>query len=487
MRTSGILLHISSLPGKEGIGTIGKGAYDFIRFLSESGVRIWQMLPVGPTGYGDSPYQSPSTFAGNPLFIDLELLVKKGFLPEDTLIPSHPVSDTVDFETVKKEKMPILEASFAYAWEKSRSKAEAFRDSHTWVHDYAVFSALKDHFNSASWMQWPDKYRLRDAAALQEAEIEFKDRIDFYVYIQYLFDLQWQALRKHAKKYGILLFGDMPIYVAEDSADTWSHPENFQFDGDRRPLCVAGVPPDYFSQDGQLWGNPLYNWKLMKKNAYSWWIDRLQTMNERFDLVRIDHFIGFANYYSVPYGAPNARNGEWIIGPGRDFFRTVKEKMPGLRIIAEDLGAVNRRVRSLLSFCGYPGMKVLQFSFDGGAKNQHLPKNTPSNSVVYTATHDNDTTVGWFKSTDPESRKRCCKITGATGPEDVAEKMIRTAFLSSAETAVVPMQDILSLDTDARMNMPGSLGGNWKWRLKKLPGKNVRRNIRDTLAESQRI
>ncbi len=487
MRTGGILLHISSLPGPEGIGTIGRDAYAFIRFLSESGMRIWQMLPIGPTGYGDSPYQSPSTFAGNPLFIDLRLLVQKHFLPGDTVLPKHPACDSVDYEAVKKEKMPLLEASFAYAWESCREKAEAFRDTHSWVRDYAVFSALKDHFDSVSWMDWPDEYRLRRPDALQKAETALKDRIDFYVYIQYLFDLQWRDLKKYAQRYGVLLFGDMPIYVAEDSADAWAHPENFQFDEDRRPIRVAGVPPDYFSPDGQLWGNPLYNWKHMKKNGYAWWLERLRTMQDRFDLVRIDHFIGFANYYSVPAGAPNAKDGEWIIGPGRDFFRTVREKMPTLHIVAEDLGAVNRRVKSLLSFCGYPGMKVLPFAFGGGSKNPHLPKNTTANSIVYTATHDNDTSVGWYRSIDEETRKLCNKVTGATGVEDIAEKMIRTALFSRADTAIVPMQDILGLDTEARMNMPGSLGGNWKWRLKKLPGRKLRLCIHDTLAESQRI
>ncbi len=487
MRTSGILLHISSLPGKEGIGTIGKGAYDFIRFLSSAGVRIWQMLPVGPTGYGDSPYQSPSTFAGNPLFIDLELLIKKGFLPPDTGLIPHPASDTVDYEAVKKEKTTMLEASYSYAWEKNRPEAEAFADAHPWVHDYAVFSALKDRFDSVSWMEWPDEYRLRDKKALADAEIEMRDRIDYYVYIQYLFDIQWQALRKTARKYGILLFGDMPIYVAEDSADAWAHPENYQFDGDRRPIRVAGVPPDYFSRDGQLWGNPLYDWTYMKKNGYSWWIDRLKTMQDRFDMIRIDHFIGFANYYSVPYGAPNAREGEWIIGPGRDFFRTVKNTLPNLRIIAEDLGAVNRRVTSLLKFCGYPGMKVLEFAFGSGGKNPHLPKNTGNNSVMYTATHDNDTCVGWYSGLDPKTRKHCNRVTGATGIRDISEKMIRTACFSAADTVIIPMQNILSLDGSARMNTPGTLGGNWKWRLKQLPNKKKCLQIRDTLVESQRI
>ena len=487
MRRSGILLHISSLPGREGIGTLGSGATAFLRFLSDSGVGIWQMLPVGPTGYGESPYQSPSTFAGNPLFIDLEWLVKKGFLPADTVIPRHPESDKVDFEAVRKEKMPVLEASFAYAWEKTRKKAEAFRDAHDWVRDYSVFSALKDHFDLVSWMDWPDEYRLRKPAALKKAENDFGERIDFYVYIQYLFDLQWKDLKKRAAKYGVLLFGDMPIYVAEDSADAWAHPENFQFDSDRRPLCVAGVPPDYFSADGQLWGNPLYNWKRMKKNGYSWWIDRLKTMEERFDLIRIDHFIGFANYYSVDFGAPNARNGRWIIGPGRDFFRTVQEKLPGLKIVAEDLGAVNRRVKSLLRFTGYPGMKVLEFAFDSGGDNTHLPKNTPENSVYYTATHDNDTCVGWYKSAAESTRKHCGKVTGATGAEDVSWKMIRTVAFSRAETMVVPMQDILKMDTDSRMNMPGSLGRNWKWRLKKLPAKKIRLQIREVLEQSGRI
>ncbi len=487
MRQAGILLHITSLPSPGGIGTLGKTAMKFVDYLADAGAGIWQMLPVGPTGYGESPYQSTSTFAGNPLLIDIPTLVRKGLMPADQAV-MLPDTDKVDFEALIPVKHRMLEAAYRHSWGKLQKKIAAFEDGHPWLHDYCVYAAIKEKFGQTSWMTWPDEYRLRKKRTLAKAEKELADRINYHKFLQYLFDCQWNDLKAYAHKKGIKLFGDMPIYVAEDSADTWANPENFQFDKDRRPILVAGVPPNYFSEDGQLWGNPLYNWRRMKKNGYAWWQARLRHMAARFDMVRIDHFIGFANYYAVPFGAPNARIGDWIIGPGKDFFRVIKAECPDVHIIAEDLGAVNRRVKSLLKFCGYPGMKVLQFGFSGDDQgNIHHPRHVPANCIAYTGTHDNDTTLGWFKSRESEAEKQAClKYIHAAGEKDVVEKMIACVLGLKADTAVIPMQDLLNLDTDARMNTPGTLGGNWLWRLTKIPGKKSRDHLRGLIIATGR-
>ena len=486
MRTSGILLHISSLPSREETGTLGNGAYRFVDFLAKAGVGIWQVLPIGPTGYGESPYQSPSTFAGNPLFIDSAMLERQGILPKGIFVPSKPAGSRIDFDKAKAEKTRILRAAYEASGERLLPRINAFRARCPWVDQYALFSAIKDKYNGVSGMSWPEPVRMRQEDTLALLQDELAGEIGYYRFIQYLFDIQWKKLKDYANKRGILLFGDMPIYVAEDSADTWEHPENFQFDEERRPVSVAGVPPDYFSPDGQLWGNPLYRWDKMKKDGYQWWIDRLSGMMHRFDMIRIDHFIGFANNYSVPAGATHARNGKWVIGPGRAFFRVIKQRLPDLRIIAEDLGEVNQRVKSLLAYCGYPGMKVLQFAF-GGSRNPHLPARHRENMVVYTGTHDNDTTIGWYRNQNSEIRKQVKKVTGARDEKDVAWCMIRTAYASKADTAVIPMQDILGLGGDARMNTPGTLGGNWLWRMTRMPGKTVAPAIREALIESGRF
>ncbi len=486
MRTSGILLHISSLPSREETGTLGRSAFRFVDFLAKAGAGIWQVLPIGPTGYGESPYQSPSTFAGNPLFIDSAVLEQEGILPKGIFVPAKPEGSRVDFDKARAEKSRILHEAYRASGDRYAEKVRSFCDRHPWVDQYALFSAIKDKFNGISWMSWPEEIRMREEKALAALERELSGEIGYYRFIQFLFDRQWTRLKAYANSRGVLLFGDMPIYVAEDSADAWTHPEDFQFDGERRPVCVAGVPPDYFSPDGQLWGNPLYRWDKMKADGYRWWIDRLHAMSDRFDLIRIDHFIGFANYYSVRAGASNAREGEWVIGPGRDFFRTIRKELPGIRIVAEDLGEVNRRVRSLLTFCGYPGMKVLQFAFGGGNKNPHLPRFHKENCVVYTGTHDNDTTLGWYASQDPQVKKQVKKITGAANAKEAAWCMIRTVYASKADTAVVPMQDLLGLGGEARMNTPGTLGGNWQWRMTKMPPRALAPKIREALQEAGR-
>ena len=474
MRESGVLLHITSLPEKGGIGTMGQAAYDFVDFVHECGMNIWQVLPVGPVGYGESPYQSVSTYAGNPLLIDLKMLEKDGYLPEgsDTFLPD---GDQVDFDQVRLEKEKALRRAFA---NKGReTDVAAFIKENPWVEEYALFMALKMHFGGGTWQNWPMDVRMREEKSMAKWRRELKEEIAYYIFVQYLFFDQWFKLRKYANDKGVKLFGDMPIYVAEDSADMWANPDAFQLDEERRPLKVAGVPPDYFCADGQLWGNPLYDWKAMKKRKFDWWIARMRAMGKLYDMVRVDHFIGFANYYAIPYGAPNARNGKWIKAPGRSLFRRLKKEVPEVTVIAEDLGEVNNRVKRLLKFCGYPGMKVLTFGFDGGADNPHNPVNYRKNSVVYTGTHDNDTAKGFWDSSDAALKEKAAKILNLSEGDDVVGKMIEAIWSSPCGRAIVPMQDLMRIGSEGRMNSPGLVGGWWGWRMTEMPAENVKKEI----------
>ena len=471
MRSGGILLHISSLPSAGGIGDLGKEAYAFADFLKNSGMRIWQVLPVCPTGYGESPYQAPSAFAGNPLLISLEKLREEGYLDfsDAELICPLP-ADQVNYEAVRKLKTALLHR----AWEKSRAccaeELEVFRRQNPWAWDYALFAAVKEHFGQTMWSSWPDPgIRNHKAAAVQEYQRELQSEIGFHLFCQFIFDRQWAALKKYCNHRGISLLGDLPIYVAEDSADTWTHPEVFQLNRNRMPIRVAGVPPDAFSDDGQLWGNPLYRWHSLRWRGYGWWVDRMKRMTSLFDIVRIDHFIGFANYYSIPYGAPNARNGKWVIGPGKKLFRKLNKRIPGMRIVAEDLGEVTDRVRNLMRYCGYPGMKILLYGFDGDSEqNEHYPSHYSENYAAYTGTHDNDTVLGWALRTSPQSLQKAKSVLNFELPEEAPWAFVRAVFSSPCDTAIVPMQDVLSLDNRSRMNLPGTVGGNWQWRM--LPG-----------------
>lgn len=475
MRESGVLLHITSLPEKGGIGTMGKAAYEFVDFVAECGLNIWQVLPVGPVGYGESPYQSVSTYAGNPLIIDLKMLENEGLLPEDgyTLLPD---ADKVDFESVRAEKEKALRCAFAFAKDKVDTKT--FVKENPWVEEYALFMALKMHFGGGAWQYWPKELRMRDEKALLTWKKELSEEIDYYIFVQCLFFRQWFALRKYANDKGVKLFGDMPIYVAEDSADMWGNPEVFQLDEERRPLKVAGVPPDYFSADGQLWGNPLYDWKKLKKRKFDWWMERMRAMAKLYDLVRVDHFIGFANYYAVPYGAPNARNGKWIKAPGKSLFRRLKKEVKEITVIAEDLGEVNKRVKRLLKFCGYPGMKVLTFGFDGGDDNPHGPHNFTENSVIYTGTHDNDTALGfWEHATDAQKEKGTEQLQLQPG-DDVVGKMIAAVWAAPCNRAIVPMQDFLRIGSEGRMNLPGTVGGWWSWRMTMPVPESVKEEVK---------
>lgn len=467
MRRSGILMHISSLPGPGGIGSLGKEACAFADFLKASGMAVWQVLPLGPTGYGESPYQSSSVFAGNPMLISCAALREAGLVTYDDgeeFTPDDP--ERVDYPAVRESKEKLLRRCFAQSEGKLQKELAAFRRENPWVEDFALFTALKARYGGVMWTKWPDReVRRRQPAALERCRRELDGEIRYHLFCQYLFFRQWFALKRYCNGLGIRLFGDMPIYVAEDSADTWTHPEAFQLDGEGVPKRVAGVPPDFFSADGQLWGNPLYRWFSLRLHGYGWWVERMAAMAKMYDIVRIDHFIGFANYYSVPQGAPNARTGKWIIGPGKSLFRTLEKKIPGLNIVAEDLGCVNDRVRRLLTAVGYPGMRVLSFGFGGGEDNPHLPANYVTNSVVYTGTHDNDTVRGWIGTADDAALAQARQLLGFDKPEDGPAAFVRAVLASRADTAMIPMQDVLGLGGWARMNRPGTIGNNWLWRM----------------------
>ena len=466
MRKSGVLLHITSLPSPGGIGTLGQTAYDFVDFVKAAGMNLWQVLPVGPTGYAESPYQSASTYAGNPLMIDFERLEADGILPEGVYEPL-PNADKVDFEAVKAQKSRLLKLAFDHSRESLANEIDAFAKTHEWVRDYALFYAIKEHFNLVSWMVWPDQdIRLRKPEAIEKYSEQLKDRIDYYIFEQYLFFRQWNALHDYARANGVELMGDMPSDVAEDSADVWLNPELFELDEDCKPIRIAGVPPDYFQADGQRWGNPLYRWDRHEETKFAWWIGRLRDAGELFDRIRIDHFIGFANYYAIPSTEPTARNGKYELGPDRKLFRRIRKELPELNIVAEDLGVVSPRVKRLLKFCGYPGMKVMQFAFDSDDSNIDLPEHHTENCIVYTGTHDNNTTLGWWTGASDSVKAFARKKLGMKpDSEDIMPAILNAAFASVADTVIVPMQDWLNLGGDDRMNYPGTVGGNWLWRM----------------------
>ena len=469
MRTSGILMHISSLPSAGGIGSLGPEAYAFADFLQASGMRIWQVLPVGPTGYGESPYQSSSVFAGNPLLISCVRLREEGLLTysdQEEYQPEDP--EKVNYDAVRSNKETLLRRCYDQSRDSLSGQISEFIRDNAWVNDFALFTALKQRFGGVMWTKWPDPdIRFRKPEAVKRYQEELAREIDYHIFCQYLFRRQWFSLKKYCNERSLLLFGDMPIYVAEDSADTWTHPDIFQLDKNLIPKRVAGVPPDYFCEDGQLWGNPLYRWTYLRFcRKYDWWVERMKGMSLLYDMIRIDHFIGFANYYSVKYGMPNARKGKWVIGPGKSLFRRLEQEVPDIRIIAEDLGCVNNRVIRLLHWCGYPGMKVLTFGFDSDESNPHFIGHYEKNTVAYTGTHDNDTTLGWAEKADPKVLAFAEKTLGFSGVANAPEAFIRALFKSPCDTVIIPMQDILGLDGSARMNYPGTTGGNWLWRMK---------------------
>lgn len=470
MRRSGVLMPISSLPGAYGIGTFSKEAYDFVDFLKASGQKLWQILPLGPTGYGDSPYQAFSTFAGNPYFIDLEKLIEEGLLTKEECdaLDWGGNPEYVDYSNLYTSKFKVLRLAFSRVDLIEDSKFWEFLTRNLdWVPNYALYMAVKNAHGGACWTEWSEDIRLRKESAIEEYKEKYKDEILFYEFLQYLFAKQWNALKKYANENGIKIVGDVPIYVSFDSADLWANPELFQLDEKNVPLAVAGVPPDAFSETGQLWGNPLYRWDYHKKTGYAWWIKRMKHCYKLYDVVRVDHFRGFEAYYSVPAQDKTAERGVWKKGPGLDLFKAIEAELGQKEIIAEDLGFLTPEVLEMLEKSGYPGMKVLQFAFYKDSDSAYLLQNHVKNSVVYTGTHDNQTTLGWYQTLTKENREFLEEYTGITSWKNACSVMIRLAMMSVCDTCVVPMQDYLELDDSARINEPGSLGNNWKWRMKK--------------------
>ncbi len=488
-----------SLPGKYGIGCLSKEAYRFADFLKKAGVQYWQMLPFGPTSYGDSPYQSYSTFAGNPYFIDLEELIRLGLLTKEQCDAAGlgPDPESVDYDGLEKNKTALLKEAYEKAQRNTavrrRTDDWAKTQAH-WLPDYALFMALKEENGGRSFQEWPDALRMREPGAMKAAAKRLAGPIGFYTWTQYEFDREWQALRGYCRKLGVKLIGDVPIYVAADSADVWGSPELFQLDERNLPTRVAGCPPDAFAAGGQLWGNPLYDWEEHEKQHFAWWMSRMRRVADLVDVVRIDHFRGFASYYSIPAGAKDARVGHWVKGPGNKIFKVMKEELPQLSVIAEDLGFITKSVKDLVKRTGFPNMKVLQFAFDpedGYGESMYLPHNYGTNCVAYTGTHDNDTTLGWLSSLD-ERTLACVRRYLNAGENETADQLtVRlrdAALLSVADLCVIPMQDWLLLGSEARINTPSVLGGNWKWRMKEgAAGSALAQEILVRMAESGRV
>lgn len=466
-RQAGVLLHPTSLPGAGGIGSLGRHLFEFLDFLSQAGFSLWQVLPLTPPAAGNSPYSAYSAFACNPLLIDIQTLIEEGDLPVDT--PTGAFSDDrVDFSAVALHKERLLTAAAGNFFAQGRTpRLEEFWhfcDTTYWLHDYALYQALKRHHRAQPWTSWPKEIALRDRASCDQASLDLGAEIGVHKYQQWQFWRQWQRVRSYAAERGIAIIGDLPIFVAHDSADVWCNRELFLLDSVGRPTVVAGVPPDYFSSDGQLWGNPLYRWDCMARDGYSWWIARIKQMMEQFDLVRIDHFRGFEAAWHVPADAKNAITGSWVPGPGADFFTQVRNAIGSLPFIAEDLGVITQQVEALRDQFGLPGMKILQFAFDSDAANPYLPHNHLPNSVVYTGTHDNDTSLGWATALSPAVHRAMVEYLGGDG-SDPAHDLIRTCLMSVAAYAILPMQDVLGLPSEARMNLPGTAHGNWGWRM----------------------
>ncbi len=466
-RKSGILLHISSLPSRYGIGRMGKEAYAFVDFLKKSETAYWQILPLSPTSYGDSPYQSFSVYAGNPYFIDFELLEAQGLLTHEDYASMlwQRSADKIDYELLYRSNITVLRRAYARFREKPLRGYSTFRNANrAWLPSYALYMALKAEHDGAPWYEWETPLAMRDKKAIAEAEKRLDEEIGLYCFIQFIFSRQWHDLKAYANRNGVQIIGDMPIYVAYDSADVWVSPELFALDAEKKPVAVAGCPPDPFSPTGQLWGNPLYDWAYHKKTGYRWWIDRLRHAAGLYDVVRIDHFRGFESYYTIPYGSPDAVKGKWRKGPDKHLFLAAKKELGELHIIAEDLGFITPAVRKMLAALGYPGMKVLQFGFDSDPQNEHLPHNfTSPHCVCYTGTHDNETLQGWVEAADKKTIRYAKQYLRCKRAQ-IPDAIVAACWQSTAELAVAQMQDFLHEDRTGRMNTPSVLGGNWQYR-----------------------
>jgi 4-alpha-glucanotransferase len=470
-RESGILLHPTSLPGPHGIGDLGDAAFRFVDWMQRAGLRLWQVMPLGPTGFGDSPYASPSAFAGNPWLVSLSWLGGDGLLePSDWEDVPHFPDDHVEFEQVVPFRRQMLRKAFDRfrrgAGSSQRQSFTAFCEQEKrWLDDYSLFMALKEHYGGVAWTDWPEETRLREPAALDRMREELGSDVRFHQFVQFQFRRQWTALKAYANERNIRIIGDIPIFVAGDSADVWTNQSEFKLDADGLTVEVAGVPPDPFSETGQIWGNPVYDWKAMRDNDYRWWVDRIRVMLDTVDVVRIDHFRGFAAAWIVPAGAESAVSGHWERTPGAEVFAAIERELGDVPIIVEDLGVITPDVVSLREALGFPGMKVLQFAFENDPTNMYLPHNFEPHTVVYTATHDNQTTVGWFQTRGDQERAVVQGYLGGDGA-DIAWDLIRTALASVSNTAIIPMQDVLRLGDEARMNVPGQAHGNWSWRMR---------------------
>ena len=471
-RASGILLPIASLPSRYGIGTFSRCAYDFVDFLERAGQRYWQILPLGPTGYGDSPYQSFSTFAGNPYFIDLDQLAEEGLLSEEECeaIDAQEDGQYIDYQKLYETRFDILRKAYERSSLAEKPEYQDFlEENKEWLEDYCLFMAGKDWFGGKSFAEWDEDIRLRRPEAVERFRELLAEEIDFYRFQQFYFQKQWYRLKKYANSHGVEIIGDIPIYVAFDSADTWSEPALFQFDENGTPSAISGCPPDGFSATGQVWGNPLYDWEYHEKTGYAWWIKRMRRCFRLYDIVRVDHFRGFDEYFSIPYGQDTAQGGHWAKGPGIALFHALQKELGETRIIAEDLGFLTDSVIRFVRDTGYPGMKVLEFAFDSREESNYLPHTYTQNCVAYTGTHDNQTVVGWFRSLPEEDYRMAVRYLDLKREDEneINWKMIRTVLASVADTAIIPIQDYLGLDDAARINTPSKLGGNWIWRMKK--------------------
>ena len=479
---------ISSLPSPYGIGTMGKAAYDFVDFLAQAKQAWWQILPVGPTSYGDSPYQSFSAYAGNPYLVDLDMLCADGLLTAEEISAPDWGDDPacVDYAKIYENRIPLLRRAKERGWKRDAEKVAVFvEENRGWLPDYALFMALKRHFGMAAWTEWPDEdIRLRKAASVARYTADLAEDIELFTYIQYLFFAQWQALRSYAHKQGIGIIGDLPIYVAMDSADVWADPNSFQLDEKNVPQEVAGVPPDYFSEDGQLWGNPLYDWDAMKRDGFGWWIRRIEGASHLYDILRIDHFRGLESYWAVPYGETTAKIGRWIKGPGMDLVGVLTGWFPNIQFIAEDLGYLTPEVRQLLADYGLPGMKVLEFAFDSREPSNYLPHTYTNHCVCYAGTHDNAPLMIWKEEAAKEDIAMAIQYLGLNDGEGFHWGVLRGGMSSVADLFVAQMQDYLGLGKGSRMNTPGILGGNWQWRM--LPGQ-ITPELTERIADMTRM
>ncbi len=486
-RSSGVFLHPTSLPGNYGVGSIGEEAFEFIDFLASAEQELWQVCPLGPTGYGDSPYQCFSAFAGNPYLIDLNKLKERGLVEEKDLENEYDFSESsVDYGNVIDFKMAVLREAYQnFKLSASETEISDFiefsQENKEWLNDYALFRAIKKSFDGKPWWEWPDEIKAKEDSEVAEYKKREAEEIEFRKFLQYIFYKQWGELKNYANQQGVKIIGDIPIFIAMDSADAWSNPEMFYFDGDLNPTKVAGVPPDFFSEDGQLWGNPLYDWDALKADGYQWWMDRIKAILDLVDIIRIDHFRGFAAYWAVPAEAETAKAGEWEAGPGVEFFKAIKKELGELPIIVEDLGVIDEAVEQLRDEFNFPGMKILQFAFLGNEgkseeekfNNEYLPHNYEENCVVYTGTHDNNTTKGWFKEDlNQENRDFVYQyfseqLGRETSEDSIVWDLIKVAWDSKAMFAITTLQDLLELDSDARLNIPGTAANNWRWRYQK--------------------